>query len=157
MRQTVFKSHPVMSSRGFGADPQRLISLRYWLKPRLRKRDASSHSPWEADRKQGMKVGNVYQKGRQTCARVSNLTVHGEIPVTVACNHRSIDVVDMWEAEVEQRQGGEKGVDELVRGIKGSFITRESETQQENTAAWQLKFTVRRQLHSPGSWLGKLL
>lgn len=103
--------------------------------------------------KKGMKVGLVYQKGRQTCARVTNQTVHGEIPVTGACNHRSTDV-GIWEAEaeVEQRRGG----GELLRGIKGSFVTRESETQQENTAAWQLKFTVWLQLHSPASWLGKL-
>lgn len=87
-------------------------------------------------------MGHIYQKGQQTCARVTNQTVYREIPVTDACNHHSTDVVDMWEAEVEQKPRGEKGVDELLRGIKGSLVTRESETQQENTAARQLKFTV---------------
>lgn len=83
-----------------------------------------------------MKVGHIHQIGWQTSARVTNHTVDGEIPVTDACNHRSPDVVDMRDVEVEQRRGGEKkGVDELLRGIKGSFVTRESETQHENTAA----------------------
>lgn len=95
------------------------------------------------------------RKDGKPALRAANQTVHGEIPVTGACKHRSTDVVDMWEAEVEQRRAGEKGVDELLRGIKGSFVTREWEPQQENTAACQLRFTVWLQIHSPGSWLGK--